>query len=98
MSEITSPLGLEIVRKGYDIPQTNERVHPDRVHGFIIKRSAAVEITILLDEREGIACPVFATGLHYIEMAKQQQRLESVVRARQHGDQPAVLGMLGDRE
>src|SRR6185312_10707773 len=26
MSETTSPLGLEIVRKGYDIAQTNERV------------------------------------------------------------------------
>ena len=26
MSEITSPLGLEIVRKGYDIPSTNERI------------------------------------------------------------------------
>src|ERR1700761_3760532 len=26
MSETTSPLGLEIVRKGYDIAQTNDRV------------------------------------------------------------------------
>src|SRR5580698_4050711 len=37
MSETTSPLGLEIVRRGYDVAQTNDRVTKLGLHGLVLQ-------------------------------------------------------------
>ena len=49
-----------------------EHIHPGGIHRLHIGCAAAVEIAPLFDQGKGIASPIFAFGLHHIQMAEQQ--------------------------
>ena len=74
--------------------QPHHGVHPGSSLGFHVGGAAAIEIAAFLDELERIAGPVGALGLHHVNMAQKQDRLQVRIGARQHRHDAALLGMI----
>jgi hypothetical protein len=75
--------------------EPGQGVDPHRRHRLIVAGAAGVEVTVLLDQGEGVAGPVGALGLDHVDVGEQQQRPGLGIGPRQHGDQAALLGMVG---
>jgi hypothetical protein len=71
--------------------EANQRIDPNRRLRLVVERSAGVEKTILLDEREGIPSPVLALRFHHIDMRQQQNGFEFRIRAAIDRDLAAFL-------
>ena len=78
--------------------EPDQGIDPDRRHRLVVRRAAAVEIAVLLDQGEWIARPVFAFRLDDIEVSQHEHGLRLGIAARIDRDQPAFLGMVGTRE
>jgi hypothetical protein len=74
------------------LPQADEGGDPDRGHGLVVARAAAVEEAVLLEEGEGIAGPVLAPSLHHVEMGEEEQRTP-LPRAAQAGHEVSLAGL-----
>jgi hypothetical protein len=77
---------------------THQAVDPDGRLGLVIHRAAGIEVSVLLDELEGIARPVGTLRLNDIEVCEEQDRLELGITPRVDRDEPTLLGVLGNGE
>ena len=73
----------------------DHRVREDRGHRLVVAGAARVEIAAVFGEDEGVAHPVFALGLHHVDVRHQHDGFLSRVRAGEDGDEVAVLRAIG---
>ena len=53
-------------------------------HGLVVGGATRIKMAVLLDEFERIALPIFALGLHHVDVREQQQRLFRAIAAQAH--------------
>src|ERR1700680_2906361 len=72
-------------------------IDPNRGLGLHIARSASIEVSIFLDQVEGIARHILPLSLDHIDVSKHQNRLGARVRAVEHRQEAPFFWMsLGD--
>ena len=76
----------------------HERIDPDGRLRFVVRGSAGVEVAVLLDELEWIACPVLALRLDDIQVRQKQNGFELRITTGIDRDESAFLRMLGHGE
>ena len=64
-------------------------------HRLVVGDAASVEVAAFLDQGEGIPGPVLTLGFDHVDMGEEQDALRLRVAAVQHGDQSALLGVIG---
>ena len=69
----------------------DEAIREDSRHGLVVTRAAGVEPSVLLDQLEWIALPVFTLRFDDVDMREQQDRLGRLVPATQHSNQGTIV-------
>src|SRR3954465_6541584 len=78
--------------------EADHRVHEDRRHGLVVRRTARVKVAALFDEREGIAAPVLPLGFDHVEMRQQHHGLQTRIRPWQQRDQVPIPWLIERRD
>ncbi len=81
-----------MVRRGRDVltAHAHHEIDPDRGHGFVVRRAAAVEEAVFFHQGERIALPILAARVHHIDVSEQEHCALARGSA-QGGDQIAVV-------
>ena len=92
-SKLDGAAGAEVL-----LLEAHQRVDPDRGLGLVVDGTARVEGAVLLHELERVAGPVLALRFDDVDVRQEQNGLELGIAAGIHGDQSALLGVIGRRE